>query len=132
MNNNSITVVGHVGKYISTKTFEDTGNKVVKFSVAVKELSPNSDGQKTLWINVDAWNGLGARVLETLSKGREVVLTGRLAISTYSKEFNGEVVQMKEPVIKLTSFYLCGSKPKADQDIQLVDSKSTSSGRASA
>ena len=55
MNNNSITVVGHVGKYISTKTFEDTGNKVVKFSVAVKELSPNSDGEKTLWINVDAW-----------------------------------------------------------------------------
>jgi single-stranded DNA-binding protein len=35
--NNAITIVGHVGKDPITKTFGDTGNKLVKFSVAVKE-----------------------------------------------------------------------------------------------
>ena len=38
-------------------------NKVVKFSVAVKEYSANADEEKTMWIDIDAWNGLGDRVL---------------------------------------------------------------------
>ena len=44
--NNSITIVGHVGQNPLTKSFGDTGNKVVKFSVAVKEYSSNSDEDK--------------------------------------------------------------------------------------
>jgi single-stranded DNA-binding protein len=52
--NNQITIVGHVGKDPQPKDFDDTGNKVVKFSVAVKEYSSNSDEQKTMWLDVDA------------------------------------------------------------------------------
>jgi len=109
--NNSITIVGHVGQNPHTVSFGDTGNKVVKFSVAVKEFSSNTDEDKTLWIDVDAWNGLGERALKTITKGREVVVNGRLAIATYPKEVNGVKVQMTKPVIKLTSFHLCGKKP---------------------
>jgi single-stranded DNA-binding protein len=53
--NNSITIIGHVGQKPQTVSFGDTGNKVVKFSVAVKEFSSNSDEEKTLWLDVDAW-----------------------------------------------------------------------------
>ena len=74
--NNSITIVGHVGRAPQSKDFDDTGNKVVKFSVAVKEYSSSSDEQKTMRIDVDAWNGLGNRVLD------------------------GVTVQMAKPVIK--------------------------------
>lgn len=57
--NNSITIVGHVGKDPLTKFFGD--NKVVKFSVAVKEYSSNTEEEKAMWIDVDAWNGLSSR-----------------------------------------------------------------------
>ena len=112
--NNQITVVGHVGQAPSSVSFGDTGNKVVKFSVAVKGFSSNSDEDKTIWLDVDAWNGLAERVLNTIGKGREVVVTGRLALSHYNKEINGVTVKMTKPVIKLTSFHLCGKKPDSD------------------
>ena len=51
--NNNITLVGHVGQTPRSKNFDDTGNKVVKFSVAVKEYSANADEEKTMWIDVD-------------------------------------------------------------------------------
>jgi single stranded DNA-binding protein len=112
--NNSITIVGRVGQAPNTVSFGDTGNKVVKFSVAVKEFSSNTDEEKTMWLDVDAWNGLGERALKTITKGREVVVNGRLALSTYTKEINGVTVKLTKPVIKLTSFHLCGRKPNED------------------
>lgn len=117
--NNSIIVVGRVGQKPAVKTFADTGNKVVKFSVAVKEFSANTDEPRTLWLDVDAWNGLGDRVVKTITKGREVVLSGRLSVSTYVKEDeeSGRRIQITKPVIKLTSFHLCGSAPRKQQEV---------------
>jgi len=45
-----------------------------------------------------AANGLGERVLKTITKGREVVVNGRLAVSTYIKEENGIKKQITKPV----------------------------------
>lgn len=114
--NNQINLVGHVGQNPHSVSFSDTGNKVVKFSIAVKMYSSNSDEPKTLWFDVDAWNGLGDRVLDLVTKGRELVLSGRLDISTYTKEINGEKVQFTKPVVKLSSFHLCGPRPIASED----------------
>ena len=116
--NNQITIVGHVGQAPKSVSFGDTRNKVVKFSVAVKEYSSKDEKAKTLWLDVDAWNGLGDRVLQTVTKGREVVAIGRLALSTYVKEENGNKVQVTKPVIKLTSFHLCGKKPTSESETQ--------------
>ena len=127
--NNQVTLIGHVGKEPVVKSFGDTGSKVVKFSIAVKEYSSKSDEDKTLWIDVDAWNGLGDRVLDTITKGREVVISGRLAINTYPKDVDGISVQMTKPVIKLSSFHLCGPKPIADPERQPQESKADSSKR---
>lgn len=112
--NNSITIVGRVGQAPSSVSFGDTGNTVVKFSVAVKEFSSNTDEEKTMWLDVDAWNGLGERALKTITKGREIVINGRLALSNFTKEVNGVKVQLTKPVIKLTSFHLCGKRPTED------------------
>lgn len=124
--NNSITLVGHIGKAPTVKSFSDTGNKVVKFSIAVKQYSANSDEEKTLWLDIDAWNGLGDRVLQTITKGREVVVHGRLSVNTFSKDVNGISVQMSKPVIKLSSFHLCGKKPFAHDESLSDSSESTS------
>lgn len=107
--NNQITIVGHVGQDPYSREFAES--KVVKFSVGVKEYNSNTDEKKTMWIDVDAWNGLGDRVLDIVTKGREVAITGRLAINHYPKEVDGTVIQMTKPVIKLTSFHVCGARP---------------------
>ncbi len=87
--NNQCTFVGRVGADPTTKIFADTNNKVVKFSLAVKDFSPNRDEVRTTWISVDAWNGLGDRVLQTVAKGREIVINGRLSTTTYKTEKDG-------------------------------------------
>ncbi|CAN5190689.1 hypothetical protein BH11CYA1_BH11CYA1_47900 [soil metagenome] len=115
--NNQITVIGYVGQNPSVRSFEDTKNAVVKFSVAVKEFSSNTDEEKTMWIDVDAWNGLGERVMSTITKGREVALTGRLVINHYTREVGGQTVPMTKAVINLTSFHLCGKKPVAEAEV---------------
>ncbi len=119
--NNNLTIIGHVGKDPVAKTFPDTGNRVVKFSVAVKEYSSNSDEQKTLWLEVDAWNGLGDRVLQHITKGREVVLNGRIALVTYKKEVDGVAVEVTKPVVKLSSFHLCGRKPTTQDNSESIE-----------
>ncbi len=112
MNNNQVTIVGHVGLAPGIKTFEDTGNRVAKFSIAVKEYSANKE-ERTLWLNVEAWNGLADRVIQTITKGREVVLHGSLSISSYSvSQDDGTTAQKTKPIIKLSDFYLCGKKPE--------------------
>jgi single-strand DNA-binding protein len=108
--NNQITIVGHVGQNPIERSVAD--DKVVKFSVAVKEFSTNNE-KKTLWIDVDAWNKLGDLVMENVTKGREVAITGRLGINQFTKEEDGVVVKVSKPVIKLTSFHLCGARPAA-------------------
>lgn len=132
--NNTITIIGHVGQNPHVITFGDTGNKVVKFSVAVKEFSANTDENKTLWLDVDAWNGLGERVLKVVTKGREVVIHGRLALSNFNKEVNGVKVEMTKPVIKLTSFHLCGRKPTAagESEYEPLETTTSKKGKLSA
>ena len=120
--NNQITLIGHVGQAPISKLFGDTGNKVVKFSIAVKEYSANKE-KAELWIDVDAWNGLGERILSTVTKGREIAVTGRLAISTYPSEKDGEKIQISKPVVKLTGFHLCGKKPDSVSEIPSAEKR---------
>lgn len=124
--NNTISVIGYVGQQPHSISFGDTGNKVVKFSVAVKEFSANTDENKTLWIDCDAWNGIGDRVLKSVTKGREILVHGRLALSTFSKEVNGVKVEVTKPVIKLASFHLCGRKPSSDAQDEVTSTSSSS------
>ena len=126
--NNFVSLVGHVGKNPSVKVF-DTGKKLAKFSIAVKEYSPNLQEPTTLWFDVDAWEGLAERVQKNITKGREVVLSGRLSTSTYTKEVNGIKMQITKPVIKLTSFFLCGKKPISNEDSTVAEIKEESKPR---
>jgi len=113
--NNQITLVGRVGGDPVSTTFTDTNNKLAKFSIAVADYSSKKDNPDPMWIDVESWNNLAERVLKTITEGREVVITGRLSISKYTKEINGVKVEMKVPVVKLSGFHLCGAKPKAEE-----------------
>ena len=108
--NNQVTIIGHVGQKPQTVQFP-SGKSVVKFSVAVKEFGTADDEPKTLWLDVEAWNGNGERVLNTITKGREVLVTGRLMLNTYDTMKDGIKHLVTKPVIRMASFYLCGKKP---------------------
>lgn len=116
MMNNRLNLIGHVGQAPTFISFEDTGNKVVKFSVAVKEYSANKEDEKVMWVDVNAWNGLGDRALKLITKGREIALEGNLSLQTYTKEVNGAKVEVTKPIMKLSNFYLCGRKPAQNGD----------------
>lgn len=121
--NNQFNCIGRVGQAPRSVSFPDTDNKVAKFSIGITEYSSKKDEETTLWIDVDAWNGLGERVMKTITKGREVFLTGRLSINTFTKEENGKTIEVNKPILKLTSFHLCGPKPKADDAEQPAETE---------
>lgn len=128
--NNQLNVIGYVGQNPRIVSFPDTGNKVVKFSIAVREFSNKEES--TLWIDVDAWNGVGDRIMQTVKKGREVVLTGRLAVSIFTKEVNGVKTEVHKPVLKLSSFHLCGPKPADDTATEETAEQQNGNARISA
>lgn len=110
--NNQVNFIGRVGQNPVTTTFTGSENKRVKFSLAVSDYSSKTDDHEPLWIDVESWNGLAERVLKCITMGREVAISGRLAISKYNKEINGVKVQIKTPVVKLSGFHLCGKRPE--------------------
>lgn len=113
--NNNLSLIGHVGNEPEVRFFE-TGNKLVKFSLAVKDYSNRDSAAKadeTMWITVESWNKVADRVLESITKGREISATGRLAINTFAKQVGQEKLDVSLPVMKLSGFHLCGANPKA-------------------
>lgn len=126
--NNQLILVGNVSQAPVSKLFTDTGNKVVKFSIAVKEFTGGKE--EAMFIDIDAWNGLGERVLKTITKGREVVLVGRLSLKEIKDE-NGKI-KYNKPVMTLTSFHLCGPKPKTAAADTTASAESTDSADSSA
>lgn len=112
--NNCLTMVGYVGQKPEVRNFA-TGNKLVKFSIGVKEFSSTDEEQKTLWIDVEAWNGMGDRIAAAVTKGREIAVTGRLGLNSYLKDGDdGQQVEVTKPILKLSGFHLCGRKPKKE------------------
>lgn len=112
--NNTLILVGRVSIKPYVKRYDD-GNKVVKFAIAVKEFGLDAKEAGTMFLNVDARNGLGDRVLEFIDLGREVVLQGRLAINEESKPLGDKTVKLKYPYMKLKEIHFCGSKPKEEE-----------------
>ena len=112
--NNSITLVGFVGK--DPEIIHFTNSKVAKFSLAVKEYAGKNEQEKTLWIDVDAWNDLAERVAKSVKKGREVIVQGRLALSAFDKQLDGGTVRVTKPIVKLMSFHMCGRKSDSSSE----------------
>jgi single-stranded DNA-binding protein len=70
-----------------------------------------------MWLDCEAWGELGENVLKLVSKGREIVVNGRLAVSNFTVEEDGQMKKVSKPVIKLTGFDLCGSAPRKREEV---------------
>src|SRR5262249_777813 len=117
------------------------GKKVAKLSLGVKEYNPSGE-DATMWINVELWNGLSERAMQVITKGREIVVAGRLVVQHYTKQFGDAELTMTKAFIRASNFHLCGPKPQspevasastpidapvADESHDLADSSSSDS-----
>lgn len=82
---NKVILVGRLGENAKVNNF-DNGSKVTKFSLATSE--KYKDKEETSWHNVDVWGSYGETISKYLTKGKQVLVEGRIQ---YSKSKKGDV-----------------------------------------
>lgn len=76
----SVTAVGFLGGDPEMR-YSPQGDAVTNFSLACNRKWKTQDGEQheeTIWFRVTCWRGLAETVNEYLSKGRQVMVIGRL------------------------------------------------------
>jgi single-strand DNA-binding protein len=82
---NSVKLIGHLGKDPEVRTFE-SGKKKASFSLATTESYRNQKGENvndTQWHNVVMWGKLADEAGQSLKKGSEVSIEGKLVHRVY-------------------------------------------------
>jgi single-strand DNA-binding protein len=97
---NKVMLIGYAGADSEMK-FTAAGIPVANFSLAVKEVYKNGDGEKktnTLWIRCVAWRRWAEIAGEFVSKGKFLYVEGRLQLRTY-EDRNGQKRNVTEVVV---------------------------------
>jgi single-strand DNA-binding protein len=79
---NNVQIIGNLGAVPEAK-YVNKNDHVVNFSVAVNERWKNRNGdpqERTTWVRIVAFNGLGSACAEFLKRGDPVYVEGRLQI----------------------------------------------------
>ena len=82
---NKVQLIGHVGQDPEIKNF-DGGRKLANFSLATNDSYTNSKGEKvdqTEWHRVTAWGKTAEIIEKYVTKGKEIVIDGKLTYRTY-------------------------------------------------
>ena len=102
---NKVMLIGYVGADSEMK-FTAAGIPVANFSLAVKEVYKNGDGEKktnTLWIHCVAWRRWAEIVGEHVSKGKFLYVEGRLQLRAY-EDREGQKRKVTEVVVATLRF----------------------------
>jgi len=102
---NKVMLIGYVGADSEMK-FTAAGIPVANFSLAVKEVYKNGDGEKktnTLWIRCVAWRRWAEIVGEHVSKGKFLYVEGRLQLRSY-EDREGQKRNVTEVVVTTLRF----------------------------
>ena len=98
-------LIGYAGADSEMK-FTAAGIPVANFSLAVKEVYKNGDGEKktnTLWIHCVAWRRWAEIVGEHVSKGKFLYVEGRLQLRSY-EDREGQKRNVTEVVVTTLRF----------------------------
>lgn len=85
---NTVHLIGNLGRDPETRTFGDN-KSVTRFSLATTESYLNQQGERvstTQWHTCVVWGKLGENMKEVLSKGKQVMINGKLAYRDYKGE----------------------------------------------
>lgn len=89
---NNVQIIGNLGGTPEMK-YLNNSDHVVNFSVAVNERWKNRNGEpqeRTTWLRIVAFNGIGSACAEHLKKGDGVYVEGRLQIREYEDKDHAE------------------------------------------
>ena len=110
--NNQITLVGRVVQNPVQKSFPAKSTTIAEFSLAVKDYSKKGQSNDAIFFDIKAFNGQVERVMEYVTKGREVIINGRVATENYTRQDGSKVLKY---VVILNGFHLCGSKSELNE-----------------
>jgi single-strand DNA-binding protein len=99
---NKVLLIGYAGADSEMK-FTQAGIPVANFSLAVKEVYKNGDGEKktnTLWIRCVAWRRWAEIAGEFITKGKFLFIEGRLQLRSY-EDREGKKHDVTEVVVTL-------------------------------
>src|SRR6476661_4609961 len=83
---NKVQLIGNLGNPPEVRNTE-SGKKLVRFSVATNESYRNAKGEKvteTQWHNLIAWGKVAEIAEKYLTRGKEVVVEGKLITRSYN------------------------------------------------
>lgn len=83
---NKVQLIGNLGNAPEVKTLE-SGKKMARFSIATNESYRNAKGEKiteTQWHNLIAWGKVAELAEKYLTKGKEVMIEGKLVNKNYT------------------------------------------------
>ncbi|WBX73516.1 single-stranded DNA-binding protein [Tenacibaculum pacificus] len=106
---NKVQLIGNLGNDPEIITLE-SGKKLAKFSIATNESYKNSAGEKivdTQWHNLIAWNRTAEIIEKYFTKGKEVMIEGRLTSRSYENA-TGEKRYVTEVIV--SDFLMLGNK----------------------
>ena len=82
---NQVQLIGNLGKDPEVKDL-NSGKKVANFTLATNESYRTKDGEKkdnTQWHNIVAWDKTAEIIEKYATKGREVIVKGKLTSENY-------------------------------------------------
>lgn len=82
---NKVQLIGNVGQEPTITTLE-SGEKVVRLSLATNENYKNGNGEKqtdTNWHNIVAWGKTADIIEKYVNKGKEIAVEGKLTSRSY-------------------------------------------------
>ncbi len=96
---NYVQLIGNIGQDVELREF-NSGSQKANFSLATSENFTNKNGEKTestQWHKVVAWGKLANLVSDSLSKGDQVLIQGKLTHRKY-EDNNGNTKYFTEIV----------------------------------
>ena len=109
---NKVQLIGNLGNAPEVKTL-DGGKKMARFSIATNESYRNAKGEKiteTQWHNMIAWGKVAEIAEKYLTKGKEVVVEGKLVNRSYTDK-DGNKKYITE--VQVNELLMLGEKVKA-------------------
>lgn len=109
MSYQKVIIVGNLGRDPEMRYTGD-GTPVTSFSVATNRRWTNSDGsqgEETVWFRVSAWRRLAETCAQYLSKGRQVMVEGRM---TPDRDTGGPRVWTGQDGVARASFELTADR----------------------
>ena len=82
---NSFNCIGRIGKEPETR-YTESGTVICSFSLAISDGKDKEGKDKTLWLDVKAFNKTAELIAKHFKKGSQIGISGKLEQESWEKE----------------------------------------------